>query len=490
MSVRSRFWRRLVAMALGTLLLAVFGTTFTFAQDDAAEEPVAIEEVAAETPDVLARLDSLQVSIDSTFVFIASAFVFFMQAGFAFLEAGMLRQTGVVNSMMENFMDAAFGGIAFFATGFALALGTDNGSGLFGTTGFFLNGALTYDNGVAVYGSGISMFILFFFQFAFAATAGTIATGAMAERTNFIGKIVYSFVVAGITYPITIHWIWGGGWLAQQGFLDFAGSAAVHLAGGMVALLGAIILGPRIGRVWGSPPKPHNLAYATLGTMILWLGWYGFNPGSALGISNNGFVGLIAANTTLAACSGALVAVLFAFMRTGKWDLAASLNGSLAGLVGITAGCAFVEPWAALVIGGISGVLVLLSADVFEKLKIDDPAGAFHVHGTCGIFGTLAIGIFGQPELGASGLLFGGGVAQLITQLIGVVGVMVWMGGTSAVMFLALKALGLLRIPAKGEAIGIDAYEHGASIWPDVLPMPEDVPVEGGKRATAAAVGD
>jgi Amt family ammonium transporter len=477
-------------MALGTLLLAVFGTTFTYAQDDAAEEPAAAEEVAAETLDVAAGLEALQISIDSTFVFIASAFVFFMQAGFAFLEAGMLRQTGVVNSMMENFMDAAFGGLAFFATGFALALGTDNGSGLFGTTGFFLNGALTYSNGAAVYGEGMSMFILFFFQFAFAATAGTIATGAMAERTNFVGKIIYSLVVAGITYPITIHWIWGGGWLAQQGFLDFAGSAAVHLAGGMVALAGAIILGPRVGRVWGSPPKPHNLAYATLGTMILWLGWYGFNPGSALGISNNGFVGLIAVNTTLAACAGAFVAVFFVYFRSGKWDLPAALNGSLAGLVGITAGCAFVEPWASLVIGGISGVLVILSADLFEKLKIDDPAGAFHVHGTCGIFGTLAIGFFGQPELGANGLLLGGGVDQLVTQFIGVVGVVVWMGATSAVMFLALKAIGVLRIPAKGEAVGIDAYEHGASIWPDVLPLPGEVPVEGGMRAPSAAVGD
>lgn len=481
MTARSRFRRRLVAMAIGTLILALFGTTVTAAQGDA---------TITAAVDITASLEALQVSIDSTFVFIASMFVFFMQAGFAFLEAGMLRQTGVVNSMMENFMDAAFGGLAFFATGFALALGTDNGSGLFGTTGFFLSGALSYDNGAAVYGDGMSVFILFFFQFAFAATAGTIATGAMAERTHFVGKIIYSIIVAGITYPIVIHWIWGGGWLAQQGFLDFAGSAAVHLAGGMVALVGAVMLGPRTGRVWGAPPKPHNLAYAALGTMILWLGWYGFNPGSALGMSSNGFVGLVAANTTLAACAGAMIAVLFAYLRSGKWDLAAALNGSLGGLVGITAGCAFVEPWAALVIGAISGVLVLLSADAFERLKIDDPAGAFHVHGTCGIFGALAIGIFGQPELGANGLLLGGGLSQLMTQALGVAAVVVWMGGTSAVMFTVCKALGVLRIPAKGEVIGIDAYEHGASIWPDVLPMPAEIPVEGGARAAATAVGD
>ncbi|MFO7322647.1 MAG: ammonium transporter [Chloroflexota bacterium] len=486
MNRRSRLLRRLIAMALGTLILAVFGTTFTYAQDEVAEAPAAVEAAADEATDLAAGLEALQVSIDSTFVFVASMFVFFMQAGFAFLEAGMIRQTGVVNSMMENFMDAAIGGIAFFATGFALALGTDDGSGLFGTTGFFLSGAMEYVDGAPVYGTGISVFMLFFFQYAFAATAGTIATGAMAERTNFITKIIYSFIVAGFTYPIVIHWIWGGGWLAQQGFLDFAGSAAVHLSGGMVALMGAILLGPRTGRVWGKPPRPHNLAYATLGTMILWLGWYGFNPGSALSMSENGLVGLVAVNTTLGAVAGAFVAMMFAYFRSGKWDLAASLNGSLAGLVAITAGCAFVEPWAAFVIGGIAGVLVLLSADLFERLRIDDPAGAFAVHGTCGIFGALAIGIFGQPELGANGLLLGGGIAQLAIQFTGVIAVMLWMGATSAVIFAVCKALGILRIPEKASTVGIDVYEHGATVWPDILP----VPGEGALSVSTSAAGD
>src|SRR5690606_37868885 len=325
------------------------------------------------------------------------------------------------------------------------------------TTGFFLSGAMEYVDGAPVYGTGISVFMLFFFQYAFAATAGTIATGAMAERTNFITKIIYSFIVAGFTYPIVIHWIWGGGWLAQQGFLDFAGSTAVHLSGGMVALVGAIVLGPRIGRVWGSPPKPHNLAYAALGTMILWLGWYGFNPGSALSMGNNGFVGLVAITTTLGASGGAFSAVMLVYFRTGKWDLAAALNGSLGGLVGITAGCAFVMPWSSLAIGVIAGILVILTADVMERMKIDDAAGAFAVHGVCGLFGTLAIGIFGQPELGANGLLFGGGVAQLGIQALGAGAVLLWMGLTSYVMFTVLKAVGLLRIPAKAEAeLGID----------------------------------
>lgn len=457
----SRLVYRLLSITVVALVLAALASA-TLAQEE-----------TAEAVDLTAEVTTAQVSADATFVFIASCFVFFMQAGFAFLEAGMIRQTGVVNSMIENFMDAAFGGIAFFVIGFALAFGADNGSGLFGTSNFFLSEALTFVDGAPVYGGdGLSIFILFFFQFAFAATAGTIATGAMAERTNFVGKIVYSFFVAAITYPIVIHWIWGGGWLAQQGFLDFAGSTAVHLCGAMVALAGAIMLGPRVGRVWGSPPKPHNLPYAALGTMILWLGWYGFNPGSALAINNNGFVGLVAANTTLAACAGAFVAILFVFARTGKWDLPAALNGCLAGLVGITAGCAFVVPWASLVIGGIAGILVILTADVFESLKIDDPAGAFAVHGTCGIFGTLAIGILGQPELGANGLLFGGGFDQLITQVIGIVGVIVWMGITSFALFFILKTLGVLRISDHGAAMGIDVYEHGASAYPDTLPLP------------------
>lgn len=491
MILRSRFWRRLIAMAIGTVFLVVFGTTISFAQDDAVPEvPTTAEAMVTEVADFGSDVAALQVSIDSTFVFIAACFVFFMQAGFAFLEAGMIRQTGVVNSMMENFMDAAFGGIGFFVTGFALAFGVDNGSGLFGTTNFFLSDAISYvDGGVAYGGEGISIFILFFFQFAFAATAGTIATGAMAERTNFIGKIIYSFFIAGFSYPIVIHWIWGGGWLAQNGFLDFAGSAAVHFAGAMLALAGAIMLGPRTGRVWGSPPKPHNLAFATLGTMILWLGWYGFNPGSALSMGDNGFVGLVAVNTTMAACVGAFTAILFVYFRSGKWDLPAALNGTLAGLVGITAGCAFVAPWASLVIGAIAGVLVILSNDLFEKLKIDDPAGAFAVHGTCGAFGTIMVGILGQPELGANGLLLGGGIDQLITQVVGVVGVAVWMGATSFILMAVLKALGVLRIPAKAESIGIDAYEHGASIWPDVLPLPGETDIAAAHRP-ATAVGD
>lgn len=337
------------------------------------------------------------------------------------------------------------------------------------------------------------MFVLAIFQFAFAATAGTIATGAMAERTNFVGKIIYTVIVAAIIYPVVVHWIWGGGWLAERGFMDFAGSTVVHLVGAIIGLVGAIMVGPRVGRVWGKPPRAHHLGFATLGTMILWFGWYGFNPGSALGMGDNGLVGLVAVNTTLAACAGATAAVFFAYIRTGKWDLPAALNGSLGGLVGITAGCAFVSPSSSVLIGAIGGVLVLLTLDVMERIKIDDAVGAFAVHGVCGAMGTLAIGLIGQPELGANSLLLGGSADQLITQVIGIVAACVWVSITSVIMFAGIKAIGKLRISAKADAVGIDVYEHGASVWPDVLPHPDDVPAmstTSGTRASAPAAGD
>jgi Amt family ammonium transporter len=316
----------------------------------------------------------------------------------------------------------------------------------------------------------------------------------MAERTDFVGDIIYSAIVGAIIYPVVVHWVWGGGWLAQLGFFDFAGSTVVHTVGGVLALVGAIVLGPRPNRVFGKMPKPHNLALATLGAMILWFGWYGFNPGSTLGTGDTGLIGLVTVNTTLAAAAGTLVAMIFLYMRSGKWDLGITLNGALAGLVGITAGCAFVAPWASVVIGALSGILVVIVVDVVEALKIDDPVGAFAVHGACGIFGTLAIGLLGQPELtdGVGGLLLGGGFAMFINQLVGSAATVVWVGATAAVMFMALKAVNRLRVHAKADEIGIDVYEHGATLWPDVLPVPEDGPMIGGDSlgATSPAIGD
>jgi Amt family ammonium transporter len=476
MMKRNRLLRRLIAMGIASVVLVVFGVQVTLAQD----------------VDAATAIANVQVAVDASWILVSAFLVFFMQAGFAFLESGMIRQNAVVNSLMENFMDACLGGLAFFAVGYGIAFGTSSG-GLFGSSNFFLNEAMIYQDGGVIYGEGISMFVLAIFQFAFAATAGTIATGAMAERTNFVGKIIYTVIVAAIIYPVVVHWIWGGGWLAERGFMDFAGSTVVHLVGAIIGLVGAIMVGPRVGRVWGKPPRAHHLGFATLGTMILWFGWYGFNPGSALGMGDNGLVGLVAVNTTLAACAGATAAVFFAYIRTGKWDLPAALNGSLGGLVGITAGCAFVSPSSSVLIGAIGGVLVLLTLDVMERIKIDDAVGAFAVHGVCGAMGTLAIGLIGQPELGANSLLLGGSADQLITQVIGIVAACVWVSITSVIMFAGIKAIGKLRISAKADAVGIDVYEHGASVWPDVLPHPDDVPAmstTSGTRASAPAAGD
>ncbi|MCA9895042.1 MAG: ammonium transporter [Anaerolineae bacterium] len=477
---RSRHVYRLLSIAIAAVILTLIVPVIR-AQDDAA--------VTADT------IAALQGSIDTTWVLLTGFLVFFMQVGFAMLEAGLIQQRGVVNALLENFMDAGLTGLAFWAVGFGLAFGAPHESGLFGTSNFFLSDALSFADGAPVYaGAGLSTFTLFFFQFAFAATASTITTGAMAERTDFVGDVIYSIIAGAIIYPLVVHWTWGGGWLAQRGFFDFAGSTVVHTVGGVMALMGAIMLGPRVGRVFGEMPKPHNLSLATIGAGILWFGWYGFNPGSTLGTGDTGLMGLVTVNTTLACSAGTVVAMFFLYVRSGKWDLSITLNGALAGLVAITAGCAFVAPWASVVIGAIAGVLVILVVDLIESLKIDDPVGAFAVHGACGIFGTLMIGIVGQPELmgGSTSLLVGGGFETFINQLIGSAAVVIWTAVTAGITFGGLKAIGHLRVSSKADEMGIDAYEHGASLWPDVLPMPGDGPVMVSETmgAKSPAMGD
>ncbi|MAS35090.1 MAG: ammonium transporter [Anaerolineaceae bacterium] len=479
-----RFWLRLLAIGIGVLFLAAMSTA-SFAQDEAPAEEAAVEEVVEDA----LTAETVQTNLDQTWILLAGFLVFFMQAGFAMLEGGFIRATGVVNSMAENFMDAAITGIVFFLVGYGIAFASTDGGGFFGTPVLALGGI----TGVGE-GDGIT-FVGFFFQFAFAGAAATIATGAMAERTDFRGKILYSAIIALIIYPLVVFWTWGGGWLAAMGFLDFAGSTVVHQTGGFIALVGAFIVGPRVGRVFGKPPAPSNLMLATLGTFVLWFGWYGFNVGSTLGASDVNALGLVAVNTTLAACMGAVAAMFFAyFTKGGKWDLGLILNGSLAGLVGITAGCAFVSPISSLIIGLIAGIVVVLVVNIVEAAKIDDAVGAFAVHGACGMWGTLAIGLFAIPELtgGSAGLLAGGGVAQLITQATGVIAVAVWATVTSAIMFSVLKAVGVLRMPAKADEIGIDVYEHGAVVMPDLLPM-TDGPIAGTdtlSKGTSPAVGD
>lgn len=467
MNTRKLFVRLLAVFICAALIS--FVAVGALAQDDGtgdtAAETTVVEESSLTAEDV-------QTNLDLTWVLLAGFLVFFMQAGFAMLEGGFIRHTGVVNSMVENFMDATLTGVAFFAVGYGIAFGATNG-GLFGTDLFFLNGA----NGTNP-GDG-SLFVGWFFQFAFAGAAGTIATGAMAERTAFWGKIIYSVLLGLFIYPVVVHWVWQGeGWLTGIGFLDFAGSTVVHQTGGIIALMGAILVGTRYGRVFGSPPRPHNLMIATLGTFILWFGWYGFNVGSTLGAGDPNIMGLVAVNTTLAACTGTLGAMFFMYLRAGHWDLGFVLNGSLAGLVAITAGCAFVAPGSALIIGALAGALVVMAVEVVERMKVDDAVGAFAVHGVCGMFGTLAIGLFGVPALtgGAGGLLVGGGVEQLGVQAVGVIAVAIWASVTSGVMFYVLKVLGLLRISEEAAEVGIDVHEHSATVWPDVLPFPEEAP--------------
>jgi Amt family ammonium transporter len=485
MKRHSRLWRRLLALAVATVVLAVFGTQFVFAQDTA---PVAA------TMDDLA---SIATRIDTTWVFLAGFLVFFMQCGFAMLETGLISQKGAVNALLENFIDAGLTALVWWAVGFGIAFGPTN-NGLFGTGYFFLSAAQMGEMYPAL---TINVFTMFFFQFAFAATASTITTGAMAERTDFVGDLIYSALIAIFIYPVVAHWVWGSGWLFGQGFHDFAGSTVVHTVGGVIALVGAKILGPRKGKVWGKIPPAHNLGYATLGTMILWFGWYGFNPGSTLGTGNTGLIGLVTLNTTLGAAAGGMATILFMYFRTGKWDLSGALNGTLAGLVAITAPCAFVEPWAAVLIGLVGGVLVIIAADLVEKAKIDDPVTAFAVHGANGIWGTIALGIFAMPGFlfagpyGAGGALNGqggllyGNAGLLVTQIIGSLSVIVYCVVTSILMFGLLKVINRLRVNKTADDIGIDTYEHGVSVWPDVLPAPSSEPVSGSTKK-APAVGD
>lgn len=477
MSKSKKTGRRLLVLAICTVILAVFGTRIGFAQ---------AETVAAPT---MEDVTNLTVSIDTAWVIITSFLVFFMQAGFAFLETGLIRQTSAVNSLVENFIDACVTGIVWWLVGFGIAFGASS-NGLFGTS-LFAPG-LEYMG--ETFGSlNIGVLTMFFFQFAFAATATTIMTGAMAERTDFIGHLILSALIAIFIYPPVVHWVWGGGWLSGLGFHDFAGSTVVHTVGAVIALIGAAMLGPRPGRVFGKPPRPHNLGYAALGTLILWFGWYGFNPGSTLGAVGYGsLIGLVTLNTTLAAVTAALSAMFVMYARSGKWDLPAMLNGSLAGLVGITAGCAFVSPVAAVAIGITAGVVVIFATEIVERAKIDDAVGAFAVHGACGIMGTLAIGLWGDASLtltGQAGLFLGGGLELLGVQALGSAATILYVTTTSIVMFGVLKAVNRLRVSSKADAIGIDVYEHGASVWPDILPYPDELPVEGAARK-APAVGD
>ena len=386
-------------------------------------------------------------AIDNFFLFIAAVLVLFMQAGFAMLEAGLNSTKNTVNILFKNIMDLSAGAILYYLVGYGLMY-PGAGNGWFAFAGFGVSEA-----GVTPAAGALHPQVDWLFQVAFAATAATIVSGAVAGRLKFSAYLIYSVILTGFIYPISGYWKWGGGWLDQLGFYDFAGSLVVHAVGGFAGLAGAIVLGPRIGRFGkngNSKPMPgSNLALSALGVLILWIGWYGFNPGSQLAISgadNTNAVMLIAANTTLAAAAGTVAAMLLAWSLFKKPDLTMALNGALAGLVGITANCDSVTNIESITIGIVAGFLVVGGIMLLEKLKIDDPVGAWPVHGLCGIWGGIATGIFGGHPI----------IAQVIGSLV----IPIWAFFTMFLLFYALKSLNLLRVSEEEEIIGLDISEH------------------------------
>jgi Amt family ammonium transporter len=429
-------------------------------------------------------------AINTTWVLVTAFLVFFMQAGFMGLEAGFARSRESVNIMMECIFDTCLCGLLYFVMGFAFQFGV--GNGLIGHSYFFLHGMTpTYTYGGTA-DTTVAFLAFFLFQFAFADTASTVTSGAMVGRTSFKGDILYSACVSGFIYPIFGHWVWGpGGWLGNTMgwfhgispnavFRDFAGSTVVHTVGGFIALAGAIVLGPRLGRVFardgGGPTAPHDINIAAIGGVILWFGWYGFNPGSTLSAMDYVGIGRVAANTTLAACAGGMAAVLFVYPRSKKWDVGMSINGFLGGLVAITCPCYWVSPAGAIMLGAVAGIIVPLGIDLLERLRIDDPIGAVAVHGFAGIWGTLSLGLFATGQYGISGptgpdnstpiegLFYGGGTGQLRAQLIGSLTCVVVVSAVAFIIFYAIRQLPgswNLRLERDLELEGIDISEHG-----------------------------
>jgi Amt family ammonium transporter len=464
-----------IALLLGIMMLTsnIFGTP-----------------VRAEDAPPLTGTDIVN-PINTVWTLLAAFLVFGMQAGFTMLEAGFSRSRETVNVLMECVVDTCLCGLLFYAWGFAFMFGA--GTPFFGTQYFFLQDI------PATYGtSGVAFLAFWLFQYAFADTCSTITSGAMIGRTGFVGDLIYSVGVSGFIYPIFGHWAWGpDGFLATMGgdgmflqslgmsFHDFAGSTVVHSIGGFVALAGAIVLGPRLGRRFkrdgGGPMLPHDLTVATVGGFILWFGWYGFNPGSTLSAMDFEGIGRIAANTTLAACAAGLSAMFYAYPKTKSWDVSFTVNGFLAGLVAITCPCYWVSPTGAILLGGIAGVIVVIAVDVLEYLRIDDPIGAVPVHGICGIWGTLSLGLFACGQYGATGplaadnsapltgLFYGGGMTVLTAQAIGSAAIVSATFATSLAMFYVLHLMGYLRVSQEGEIEGLDLHEHGIPAYPEYV---------------------
>ncbi|MEX0802987.1 MAG: ammonium transporter [Candidatus Binatia bacterium] len=437
------------------------------------------------TAGLLEQIGGVKVAMDTMWTLLAGMLVFFMNLGFASVESGLCRAKNTVTILAKNFIVFAAASIAFLVLGWGLMFG--DGNPFFGTEGlWFVGGA---DNSPAmgdaykgVYSSinwtGVPLWTKFFFQLVFAGTAATIVSGAVAERIKFGTFYIFSFLMVGLIYPVVGHWIWGGGWLAKLGMFDFAGSTVVHSVGGWAALTGAMVLGPRLGKYSKDgktlPLPGHSLALATIGVFVLWFGWFGFNPGSTMA-ADAGAIGRIAVATNTAAAAAAISASITAWMLLGKPDLSMILNGALAGLVAITASCAFVSIPSSLIIGLIAGVLVVLSVLFFDKIKIDDPVGATSVHLVCGVFGTICVGLFAQdhftPNTTGNGLFFGGGAGLLMAQLAGVVGVGAFVFVVSLIFWKILDAVIGVRVSAEEEIEGLDINEHGNVAYPDFVTM-------------------
>jgi Amt family ammonium transporter len=428
-----------------SLLFSLVSLSLAWASDDA---PTALSNKNA--------IDLVQTHADYVWTLVAAALVFFMQAGFAMVEAGFTRAKNAINIMMKNLMDFSIGSLAFWAIGFGIMFGA-SATGWFGTSGFFLSDFKP---------DGDPWVLAFWmFQVVFAATAATIVSGAMAERTKFSGYLIYSFFISGLIYPIFGSWAWGSlfngsGWLEGLGFIDFAGSTVVHSVGGWAALAGAVVLGPRLGKYGkdGSikPILGHNMPLAALGVFILWLGWFGFNPGSTTAANTD--IAMIFVNTNLAAAAGCLLAMATSWIKFGKPEVGMSLNGALAGLVAITSPCATVSPLSSVIIGAVAGVLVVLSVLFFDKIRIDDPVGAVSVHGVNGAWGTLAAGIF---NLGGTSIKIIG------VQVLGIAACFLFVFPAAFLMFKLIEKTVGLRVSAEEELEGLDLSEHGGNAYPD-----------------------
>ena len=432
--------------------------------------------------DAAPQIDNTKVAMDTMWTLITAFLVFFMNLGFALVESGLCRAKNCVNILFKNYIVFAVSSVAFLLLGFGLMFG--DGNGFIGTSGLFFaggadNSPLTGEAYQGVYSAlnwtGIPLWAKFFFQLVFAGTAATIVSGAVAERIKFGAFFLFSFAMVGVIYPIGGHWIWGGGWLAKMGMLDFAGSTVVHSIGGWAALSGILILGPRIGKYKDGKVQPipgHSLTSATIGVFVLWFGWFGFNPGSTMA-ADWGSIGHIAATTNIAAATASISSMLVMWWYLGKPDLSMTLNGGLAGLVAITAPCAFVSMKSAFLIGVLAGIIVVFAVFFFDKVHADDPVGATSVHLANGVFGTLCVGLFADPTVCPAaavvkpGLFMGGGMAQFMPQLIGAAAVGAFVFVLSSIFWFAIKITYGLRVTPEEEIEGLDVGEHGNVAYPD-----------------------